>query len=400
MSKNRKKLIDDVDYWKNKSINDWDTIFLNEKRFKSDDLADQTIKQIFSSTDPEHINAFYGVIQRNSDEIPEKLPAFIKNYFKDHSDLPSWASPYMLKKAEDFYATHGGMIALVLCVKSLPECYACAKGAHVLYNTGRLSEKNGSLDPFTRRIAETAQFIVDVMSPNGLSPKGKGIRSAQKVRLIHAAIRHYIYKGEWDEAYYGKPINQADMAGTLMSFAPLVIEGLETLGVKVSDVEKESYFHSWRVVGYFMGLDEDLLPNNISDAFALGNAIFENQKMESDEGKHLTICLIEFMSQMSENKEILIIVDDLLRMMLGDKTADLLGVPNVSHKTEWIENKAPKLLLGGWENMIERHSILKRIAKPLNIILLNGMLRKMNNHQKINFFIPPSLQEDWNLKSK
>ena len=43
-----------------------------------------------------------------------------------------------------------------------------------------------------------------------------------------------------------------------MSFAPLVLERLETLGVEISDNDKEAYFHCWRVVGYFMGLDEEI----------------------------------------------------------------------------------------------------------------------------------------------
>jgi hypothetical protein len=49
--------------------------------------------------------------------------------------------------------------------------------------------------PF-RRIVETAQFVLDVMAPDGLGHSGRGVRSAQKVRLMHAAIRHLILAAE------------------------------------------------------------------------------------------------------------------------------------------------------------------------------------------------------------
>jgi hypothetical protein len=267
-----------VKEWAEKPMHNWDEAFLASKRLRTDELADNTIKTLFATDNPAHINSFYSSIQRNSDRLPDDLPDYLKTYFNQNETLPVWANPVLIKQAEKFFLAHGELISLVLCAKSLPECYACANGAMVLYETGRMSEHNGSLSAFTRRIAETAQFVINVMTTGALDPRGNGIRSAQKVRLIHASIRYYITKQGWDETTLGKPINQQDMAGTLMSFAPLVIEGLETLGEKISNEDKEAYFHAWRVVGHFMGLDEDLLPNNIKDAFALGNSIFNSQK--------------------------------------------------------------------------------------------------------------------------
>jgi len=358
---NNAALIKAIKYWQEKPLHDWQPDELTAKRQKTDPLADDIIKSIFASSDPAIVNSFYHSIQRTSQLLPDNLPENVKEYFKMGETLPDWADPILLKHAEDFYIEHGGIIALILCAKSLPECYACANGVQVLYQTGRLSEHNGSLDAFTRRVAETAQFIVNTMSPGGLTSRGLGIRSAQKVRLIHAAVRHYIHKSDWDAEKYGEPINQEDMAGTLMSFAPLVLEGLETLGVKISDADKEAYVHAWRVVGHFMGIDADLLPNNFADADALGNM-------------H-------------------VIVDDLLRLMMGDETADLLGVPAVSHKQEKIVDKVFIKLLGGWENMVHRHKIMRKMTHPLSKLFLNGMLRVMNKGEKIRFFIPPDLKE-------
>lgn len=388
-----------VKEWAEKPMHNWDEAFLASKRLRTDELADNTIKTLFATDNPAHINSFYSSIQRNSDRLPDDLPDYLKNYFNQNETLPVWANPVLIKQAEKFFLAHGELISLVLCAKSLPECYACANGAMVLYETGRMSEHNGSLSAFTRRIAETAQFVINVMTTGALDPRGNGIRSAQKVRLIHASIRYYITKQGWDETTLGKPINQQDMAGTLMSFAPLVIEGLETLGEKISNEDKEAYFHAWRVVGHFMGLDEDLLPNNIKDAFALGNSIFNSQKKPSMQGTALTKSLIAFMNSMAPEGEMALVVNDLIRMLVGDDTADLLEIPEKSKTHEVVESALAKDILGGWENFEERHSILKIFIRPLNKIMLNGMLRVMNKGEKITFFIPPSLQKDWGLNN-
>ncbi len=394
------ELLEAVRKQKELPINNWTVDFLESKRNVQDKEADEVIAKIFDKSNPEAINSFYHYIHRTSETLPDDLPDYIKNYFNNNVALPEWTNPLLLKKAEEFYMDHGGIISLVLCTKSLPECYACAKGAQVLYETGRLSEKNGSLQAFTRRIAETSQFIINVMSPRALNANGLGIRSAQKIRLIHAAIRHYIHKKGWDTEKYGCPINQEDMAGTLMSFSVLVLEGLETLGVKVTETEKEAYFHAWRVIGHYMGLDDDLLPNNVEDGFKLGYMIFDKEKEPSKAGEELTKSLISFMSLNRPSNLLHFVVNDLLRMMMGNETADLLKVPKINQNSSKKVDTIFKKFLGGWENMLTRHQLLQKMRRPLSKVLLNGMLRMMNQGEKIKFFIPPSLQKDWGLNEE
>ena len=66
---------------------------------------------------------------------------------------------------------------------------------------------------------------------------GYGIRTVQKVRLMHAAVRHGLHHVEnlkWDELFFGVPINQEDLAGTLLTFSFLSIDGLRKLGANIS----------------------------------------------------------------------------------------------------------------------------------------------------------------------
>jgi uncharacterized protein YjgD (DUF1641 family) len=149
-----------------------------------------------------------------------------------------------------------------------------------------------------------------------------------------------------------------------------------------------------------MGLDEDLLPNNYLDALNLGYAIFNKEKAKSPEGISLTSSLISFMTLMDEKGVIDVIVNDLIRLLIGKETADMLEVPPIDDSKIKVGKEVAHDIIGNWGNLIERNSILKSIVKPVNKLLLNGMLKLMNSGEKITFFIPDSLQNNWNLKQK
>ena len=127
-------------------------------------------------------------------------------------------------------------IANLLCY-SLPFCYAARKGVQVLALTSRLYTNP------TRRVVETAQIVVAVPRPGGLAAGGTGVRTAQKVRLMLAGVRHQIgsYPG-WNPEF-GKPINQEDMAGTLLSFSWVIIDGLRQLGLHIDEQRAEALLH-------------------------------------------------------------------------------------------------------------------------------------------------------------
>lgn len=373
--------------------------FLQSKRKICDPIADRAVAKIIEQNSIGAINTLMRNISHNNDTINmEGLPDEVVTYFKQTEHLPDWADEKLIKEGEEVYLKHAGSIAFLLCFKSLPECYVCAKGSMVLYYTGRLNEHKGSLDAFTRRIVETAQFVVNMMSPGGLSSRGKGIISAQKVRLIHACIRHYLRHSGWDADKYDEPINQEDLTGTLMSFSALVLEGLDMLGIKLTQREKEAYIHCWNIAGYIMGVNEDLLPKNPADAHSLGYAILNHQKQESEQGKVLTKALVDFTHSISANNILHELSDSMMRYLLTDEIADMLGVPKVDpqHEKEFSESV---IKLMEYIQNIEEHSMIEQLlARVATKSLVEGMLKHMNKEEDINFFLPPSLTQDWEPK--
>ena len=111
---------------------------------------------------------------------------------------------------------------MVLVFYSLPSAYAAQSGVRVLHS------RNGATGYFikdlNRRLVETTQFVVDVLTPGSqIAPTcsahdhGLAVRSALRVRLLHAAVRSLIeaHNRPWEAKELGRPINQEDMAGTL-----------------------------------------------------------------------------------------------------------------------------------------------------------------------------------------
>ena len=174
---------------------------------------------------------------------PGDLPAPVLEYLAKSAAIINRA-PGVATAGEQLFSEHGPEIMMLLCCYSLPSSYAAKKGVQVLHRTAYLAKRPN------RRLFETAQFIVDVLSPGGLGPGGKGVRTAQKVRLMHAGIRHLILvdtKAPWSVDALGVPINQEDLLGTLMTFTWLILDGLAKLGVTLTPREQEAYLAAWLV---------------------------------------------------------------------------------------------------------------------------------------------------------
>ena len=224
-----------------------------------------------------------------------------------------------IKRAQQLFETWGVEIAVCLFCASLPSSYAAAKGVKVLYLTARLDTDA------RRRVMETGQFLFDVLAVGSLDDEhGKGRHAIQRVRLMHAAVRHLIKArnerepGLWDPNW-GTPINQEDLAGTLLSFSYVVAGPLRRLGVRVSTEDAEAYLHMWNVIGHLLGVRDELLVRGIGDATALVDAIRRRQFEASPEGQDMTDALLSLLDEMTPLHRFDDTIPPLIRHLIGDE---------------------------------------------------------------------------------
>lgn len=372
---------------------------LENYRQKADPLADRVVQEIMANGAGRSISTLFDQLIRNSDYDKVDLPPEVLTYFKTTEGLPPWADQAKIKIGQSVFAEFGPEICLLLMCKSLPEAYACKKGAQVLYETGRLRESaDGSLARFTRRLMETSQFVVNVCTPNGFSAEGSGIITAQKVRLIHATIRYFTAEsGQWNSVENGIPINQEDLAGTLQSFSALILEGLSVLGVTLTKQQQEGYFHCWRVAGHVVGLDPELNPETYAEGLQLGYAILNHQKAASEAGVVLTQAVNDFMARIIPGNLLDEVPAVLMRYFLGDPTADLLEIPQENDLLAKIFPRILKTVFKIEEGLENRSAFYKDLSNRLSMGLLQGMLNYFDDYKGVHFYLPPSLRESWKL---
>lgn len=303
----------------------WSSAMLAPFRQKMDPLADDIVAEIYRTGDPDAVTGLLRKILENDDPIPAALPDEAEAYFRDTAELPPWADPTSIARAQELFATHGVYLTYAFFASSLPQAYASAHGAEVLVQTGAM------LDRVRQRIFETAQFLFDVLDEDSFAPEGRGIRAAQRVRLMHGAIRHLILTRDgspWDGDGLGQPINQEDLIGTLMTFSSITFEVLQRFGIEVGDEDGDAWVHHWTVVGHFLGIERELMPTSLADAKQLTESIRQRHWAPSPQGQQLTAALVDMMQEFFTRDQPLLdgMMPSLIRFLAGDQCADILGV--------------------------------------------------------------------------
>lgn len=237
----------------------WTDSFLDAKRLQADPLADAVLLQLVNEQGEEAARSLFDELIRRIEMPLNVFPAVIQVFLKQTNQLPDWVDWNKVALANRLFLDHGPKFLIFLYYKSLPLLYCCKNGAQVLVQTGRLTHKEETLKIFARRIAETGQFLLEVMTPDALRPGGQGIQAIQKIRLIHASIRRFIPADRWDVNALGKPINQEDMALTQLTFSIAITDALIQFGIQEDETLQEAYVHTWSAIASLLGVDEDLI---------------------------------------------------------------------------------------------------------------------------------------------
>lgn len=212
--------------------------------------------------------------------------------FLDHCNtVPGWVDFNELEKGRKVFLQYGPLQGLVLLCSSLVEGYSYNKPAQVLVSTGRLQKD------VTKRIYETGQLLHNMVGIGGIQPGSIGHRTLMEVRLVHSAVRQFLWhSGKWDAEKYDQPINQEDMAGTVLEFDFMVARGIEKLGVRVTEEEKRLMHYYWRYAGYILGVDEALLSASIEEQYILALQLMSHLYSPTPDSEKLAKALLRDMA--------------------------------------------------------------------------------------------------------
>jgi hypothetical protein len=369
-------------------------------RTVADTPADAIMQTVIAHDAQQQLNRFFATLAYNDSFATADLPAPVREFVEQASQLPAWYDADAVQRGEEVFTKYGLEICLILICKALPECYLCWRGAEVLFRTGRLMEQRGDLSRLTRRIAETLQFVINVMAESGTTPHGKGIVTAQKIRI-------YISQNTalaWDEQRLGKPLNQEDLALTLTTFSASIVAGLEQLHIRLSDEERAGYMHAWRVVGHFMGVDAAFLDvlgqsNSYEATLGLQADILRAQAGSSVANQALTRSCVDFLEYIVPAKRWKGVAPIAMEFFLGKEHAALLGV-----KPAWFSWNTIRFALVYcvlWlVGFVQQHThFLQGVISALARDLMQGLTLYFNDYKQVRFDIPPSLRGAWGLET-
>jgi hypothetical protein len=379
----------------------WTDELLNGMREQGDPVADDVMKAVLKSGNANAINAVMSTLVSNDQLVPSSLPKDIQNYLAKNVALPAWADPDKIKRGQQLFETWGLQISLCLFCASLPSAYAAAKGVKVLSRTAQLETNT------RRRILETGQFLINVLAVGSFEPQGKGFRTIQHVRLMHAAVRQLIEihasqrPGLWDPNW-GIPINQEDLAGTMLSFSYVPVEPMSRLGVPVSDEDAEAYLHLWNVIANLLGVQDKMRVQGIDDATALIEAIRRRQFRASPEGREMTAALMELLDEMTPGHDFDKTIPPLIRHLAGDKIADMLAVPPSSFTDDLgrltrVANWCWVRIFGRNFRNSPRYQLVSDLVRPFGRELMQGLFTLQRGGQRASFDIPDHLARKWEL---
>ena len=296
---------------------------------REDPLADAVIEALLTHPREGQERLVSSMLSTEPGELPPAL-ATMHEWLRE---APVWFDEARANAGGEVLLRHGLLSGFVLGFKSLVLGYCSPAGNKPLAFSGRLT---GDVN---KRLAETARFVEAVSHPGGTRLGSPGFRATVRVRLIHARVRNALRNSpRWKAAEWGAPINQYDMAGTVLLFSSNLIEGLRQLGAKVSETEEDSTLHLWRQVGRLRGVDEELLCTSPSEARGLWSMLEATQGPPDRDSRMLTHALILAGADRGAPPAAIDFGYSLTRHLIGARYADALELP----RSRW--ELAPKVM--------------------------------------------------------
>jgi hypothetical protein len=301
--------------------------------FQGDASADALVEWMHEVGVSEGMATFEQALEQGLDSIANP-PGPISAFFAEIEAVPAWLNRSALARAckisENAALGHG----YVLFSLSLLAGYVSAGITKTLVATGELQR----MAP--RRIAETTKFVNDVYGSMTMERATDGFKSTIRVRVMHAFVRRKLLRSGWDTERWGVPINQADMAGTVLSFSITYLLGLRMLGFLIPKRDRKALIHLWRYVGRLLGVHDTLLAATEGESVRLLWLAASSQEGPDEDGRALAQALLAVPTAYGGHGRMGGLLGSfdaafcagLTRFFVGDAAADGLGLPDTPWK--------------------------------------------------------------------
>ncbi|WP_405392610.1 DUF2236 domain-containing protein [Streptomyces sp. NBC_01102] len=285
-----------------------------------DDAADPLMVSMLDNGHVPAINTAWASWVNNNDPLPTGLPAEFSAYLGQVNRLPSWADPTKLARAADFnrrrdtylfmlYGLGSGIMSTVI-PREAKSVYWSAGGAQM-----------------QDRAAKTFTFGYDLSQLGAFEPTGQFVVTANKTRVVHAAVRHLLpqsphWRAVADETV---PISAADILVTFHSLGTYVHRKLLDWRIPYSAADQEAFLHSWQVAINLLGVPYEHIPLTWAAAEKQSAQVLTPILTPSTEG----IALAEDLLGLTAQIDLGVtrgFINEFVRYVLSDEVGDWLGL--------------------------------------------------------------------------
>ena len=233
---------------------------LGERLTVGDEPMDRLVEWMAATGMEQTRPLFERALRDGIGSVPD-APAPLREFFETIQTPPDWVDIDVVRKGQRALRRGGADGMYIARDVSLLGGYQFSGFNKTLLRTGAL-EKGSN-----KRFAETMQWAMDVISEGGLEPLGVGYRSTIRVRLIHSFVRQHVSAmPDWRADEWGVPVNQTDMAATLVGALVAPAVGVIAMGVVLSPSEFAAVAHLTRYVGWLIGVEDQWLPGSFRDS--------------------------------------------------------------------------------------------------------------------------------------
>ncbi|WP_206784900.1 oxygenase MpaB family protein [Amycolatopsis sp. MtRt-6] len=298
----------------------------------------------------------------NADPLPSGLPADLASWLQRVNRLPSWADPAKLRRAADFNRRKDTYLFMLYGLGSGIMSTVIPREARSVYWSA------GGAD-MQDRAAKTFTFGYDLGDLNAFQPSGQFVVTANKTRLVHAAVRHLLpqsprWRAVADERI---PISNGDILVTFHSLGTFVHRKLKEWRVPMPPADEAAFLHQWQVAMHLLGVRDEFIPQTWAAADAQSAQVLTPLLAPTPEGKELAADLLGLTAQidLGVTRGFL---DEFVRYVLSNEVGDWLGLPR--------DYAAAALIRTGWPAYIAFREGLLPIA-PAGFYLFDQFVRAL-----------------------
>jgi hypothetical protein len=329
-----------------------------------DDEVDRLVAGLLTGGQVPAVNTAMRSWVNNRDPLPGAFPADLTAWLQRVNRLPSWADPAKLRLAASFNRRKDTYLFMLYGLGSGIMSTVIPREARSVYWSA------GGAD-MQDRAAKTFTFGYDLSELNAFEPSGQFVVTANKTRLVHAAVRHLLPQSpHWRPAADEPqkiPISNGDILVTFHSLGTFVHRKLKDWRVPMTTAEETAFLHSWQVAMSLLGVRDEFIPQSWNAAYAQSAQVLTPILALTPEGKHLAEDLLGLTAQidLGVTRGFL---NEFVRYVLSDEIGD------------WLQLRpdpvARALVRTAWPAFIAFREGLNPIA-PVSFYMLDQFIRAL-----------------------